>query len=192
MSDARLPLPLSAAMAVLTAALLPILTVRAAQADMQAAPTPSPKVTATPKTSPAPKPSSSPRAQPSSSPTGVLPPLPSPSRSPAAQSPAPRPSPSPTPTPSRRPPSPTPVVSVIPAPSDTSAAPAAAPSPLGALDLASPGLSAGPVRSADAKPVAAASSGTSRMTRLIELLLAAAVLLGIGGAYGLWVTSEKR
>jgi hypothetical protein len=30
------------------------------------------------------------------------------------------------------------------------------------------------------------------MTRLIELLLGAAVLLGIGGGYGLWVTSDKR
>jgi hypothetical protein len=38
----------------------------------------------------------------------------------------------------------------------------------------------------------AATSGTSRTTRLIELLLAAAVLLGIGGGYGLWVTSDKR
>jgi hypothetical protein len=28
--------------------------------------------------------------------------------------------------------------------------------------------------------------------RLIELLLAAAVLLGIGGGYGLWVTSDRR
>jgi phosphate starvation-inducible PhoH-like protein len=39
---------------------------------------------------------------------------------------------------------------------------------------------------------AAAPSGTSRTTRLIELLIVAAVLLGIGGGYGLWVTSEKR
>jgi hypothetical protein len=39
---------------------------------------------------------------------------------------------------------------------------------------------------------AAATSGTSRTTRLIELLIVAAVLLGIGGGYGLWVTSEKR
>jgi hypothetical protein len=39
---------------------------------------------------------------------------------------------------------------------------------------------------------AASTTGTSRLTRLVELLLAAAVLLGIGGGYGLWVTSERR
>jgi hypothetical protein len=38
----------------------------------------------------------------------------------------------------------------------------------------------------------AATSASDRITQLIELLLGAAVLLGIGGAYGLWVTSEKR
>jgi hypothetical protein len=30
------------------------------------------------------------------------------------------------------------------------------------------------------------------MTKLVVLLLAAAVLLGLGGGYGLWVTSDKR
>ena len=39
---------------------------------------------------------------------------------------------------------------------------------------------------------AASTSGTDRTTRLIELLLGGAVLLGIGGGYGLWVTSDKR
>jgi hypothetical protein len=42
------------------------------------------------------------------------------------------------------------------------------------------------------KSAASTSGGTSRTTRLIELLLGAAVLLGIGGGYGLWVTSDKR
>jgi hypothetical protein len=64
-------------------------------------------------------------------------------------------------------------------------------SPIGALDPPSPELSAAPVEQETTTP-AAAKSGTSRATRLIELLLAGAVLLGIGGGYGLWVTSDKR
>jgi hypothetical protein len=39
---------------------------------------------------------------------------------------------------------------------------------------------------------AATTRDTHRLSHAIELLLAAAVLLGIGGGYGLWVTSEKR
>jgi hypothetical protein len=38
----------------------------------------------------------------------------------------------------------------------------------------------------------ASTSDSNHLTRMIELLIAAAVLLGIGGAYGLWVTSDKR
>jgi len=41
----------------------------------------------------------------------------------------------------------------------------------------------------------AASTTTSpgrRFKRLIELLLAGALLLGVGGAYGLYATSDRR
>jgi hypothetical protein len=40
--------------------------------------------------------------------------------------------------------------------------------------------------------VVAKTTDSHRLSHAIELLLAAAVLLGIGGGYGLWVTSEKR
>jgi hypothetical protein len=56
----------------------------------------------------------------------------------------------------------------------------------------SPDVTAAPVQHATTKSAASTSGGTSRTTRLIELLLGAAVLLGIGGGYGLWVTSDKR
>jgi hypothetical protein len=39
---------------------------------------------------------------------------------------------------------------------------------------------------------AASTSSPDRLTRLVELLLAAAVLLGIGGGYGLYATSDRR
>jgi hypothetical protein len=84
------------------------------------------------------------------------------------------------------------VVTVIPAPSYSPSPPStASPSPIGGLESPSPEVTAAAVQHTNATP-AASTSGTSRMTRLIELLLAAAVLLGIGGGYGLWVTSEKR
>ncbi|MBK5308256.1 MAG: hypothetical protein JJD92_16355 [Frankiaceae bacterium] len=83
-------------------------------------------------------------------------------------------------------------MTVIPAPSDSPAAPAGPPSPLPALESPSPQLTVGPVETANAKPAASTSSGTSRTTKLVVLLLVAAVLLGIGGGYGLWVTSDKR
>jgi hypothetical protein len=84
------------------------------------------------------------------------------------------------------------VVTVIPAPPDSpQPVSTVSPSPIGVLESPSPEVTAAAVQHASTKP-AASTSGTSRATRLIELLLAAAVLLGIGGGYGLWVTSEKR
>jgi uncharacterized protein HemX len=83
-------------------------------------------------------------------------------------------------------------VTVIPAPSDSPAPlSTASPSPIGVLEPPSPDVTATPVTHESTK-TAAATSSTSRTTRLIELLLVAAVLLGIGGGYGLWVTSDKR
>ena len=84
------------------------------------------------------------------------------------------------------------LLTVIPAPADSPPpVSTASPSPIGALESPSPEVTAAAVTRQSARP-AAATSGTSRTTRLIELLVVAAVLLGIGGGYGLWVTSEKR
>jgi hypothetical protein len=42
------------------------------------------------------------------------------------------------------------------------------------------------------KSAAPSSSSISRVVRLVPPDVDAAVLLGIGGGYGLWVTSDKR
>lgn len=85
-------------------------------------------------------------------------------------------------------------MTVLPAPTETAAAEpssTASPSPLTGVVEESP--TAEPTQTAAAKPTASTTkTGTNRLTRLIELLLAAAVLLGVGGAYGLYATSDKR
>jgi hypothetical protein len=47
---------------------------------------------------------------------------------------------------------------------------------------------------APAKAAASTSSsdGGGHLARMIELLLGGAVLLGVGGAYGLYATSDRR
>jgi hypothetical protein len=56
----------------------------------------------------------------------------------------------------------------------------------GSTELPSPQPAAAPVTRA-----AAGTSDLDRFTRLIELLLAAALLLGLGGAYGLYATRNR-
>jgi hypothetical protein len=65
------------------------------------------------------------------------------------------------------------------------------PSAIGALEPPSAEPSSAAPSTAPAR-AAAKTTDSHRLSHAIELLLAAAVLLGIGGGYGLWVTSEKR
>lgn len=80
----------------------------------------------------------------------------------------------------------------MPAPSSAPAQPSGTPAPLPPLELTSISPSPLPAQTAAARPAAATTHSTDRTTRMIELLLGAAVLLGVGGAYGLYATSDRR
>jgi hypothetical protein len=64
--------------------------------------------------------------------------------------------------------------------------------PIGALESPTDQPSPTQVATAASTKNAASSSSPDRLTRLVELLLGAAVLLGIGGGYGLYATSDRR
>jgi hypothetical protein len=57
--------------------------------------------------------------------------------------------------------------------------------------LESPSPSPAPAQTAAARP-AAKSSGSDRLDTLVKLLLAGAVLLGVGGGTGLYLTRSHR
>jgi hypothetical protein len=85
------------------------------------------------------------------------------------------------------------VVTIIPAPSDQPASPLAVQpaGPLPPIELGSAEPSPSPVATAAAKS-AASTSGSDRLTRLVRLLLVGALLLGIGGGAGLYLTRSAR
>jgi len=135
------------------------------------------------------------QAEPSESPSpGPIIPLPSPSSASPSPSRSEPPSSSPTPTRRRRSASPNPVVTVIPAPTTVqSVAPPPStkqqpPAPIDVgNDTASPD-SATTKKAAKAPP----KQPTDPLTRLVQFLLAAAILLGVGGGVGLYLTRDTR
>ena len=81
---------------------------------------------------------------------------------------------------------------MIPAPPD-SPSPAVQPSAaeLPPVVLESPSAAPAPVQTAAARP-AAKTSDSDRLGTLVKLLLAGAVLLGVGGGTGLYLTRSHR
>lgn len=135
------------------------------------------------------------QAEPSGSPTpSPVIPLPSPTSASPTPSRSEQPSASSTPTRRRRSASPNPVVTVIPAPTTAeSVAPPPSAKTLPTPSSAEGGIDASP----EPAPVKKATQAppkkpTDPLTRLVQILLATAILLGVGGGMGLYLTRDTR